>query len=106
MLEVFRCLDTGGMQRNCTSVEMETSSKAEAELSHSQGWRVVGNIDLWNTGMSLDKRGLWVARRKVTLGEVLWLWGWSLGRGCERTGHQYWDWGVLGTISSGMMEGD
>lgn len=52
-------------------MEMERSPKAEAEVSHSQGWRVVGNIDLWDTGMSLDQRGLWVARRKVTLGEVL-----------------------------------
>lgn len=70
LLEVFRCLGTGGMQRKCTSVEMETSSKAEAEVPHTQGWRVVGNIDLWDTGMSLDRRELWVA-----LDEVLWLWG-------------------------------
>lgn len=105
LLEVFRCLGTGGMQRNCTSVETEMSSKAEAELSHSQGWRVVGNIDLWDTGMSLHQRALWVAGREVTLGEVLWLWGWSLSRGCERTGHQYWDGGVLRTVSSGMIEG-
>lgn len=75
------------------SVEMEMSPKAEAELSHLQGWRDVGNIDLWDTGMRLDQRGLWVAGRKVTLDEVLCLWGWSLGRGCERTGHQYWDGG-------------
>lgn len=32
MLEVFRCLGTG-MQRNCTAVEMEMSSKAEVELT-------------------------------------------------------------------------
>lgn len=68
MLEVFRGLGTGGMQRNCTSGEMEMSSEAEAAstLSHSQCWRVVGNIELWDTGMSLDQRGLWVAGRKVT----------------------------------------
>lgn len=64
-----------GMQRNCASVGMEASCKAEAELPHSQGWRVVGNIDLWDTGVSLDQRRVWVAGRKVTLGEILWLWG-------------------------------
>ena len=54
---MFRCLGTIGMQGNCTLVEMERSYTAEAGgLSYSQGWRAVGNIELWVTRMSLGPK--------------------------------------------------